>query len=69
MCAVEGYVQLGLVCTSAVQRLLAVMNSGVVREELSEWRVIFLILVDLTMLVYILHFRRKTVLISSLKQT
>lgn len=68
MCAVEGYVQLGLVCTSAVRRLLAVMNSDVVREELSEWRVIFLILVDLTILVYILHFRGKTVLISSLKQ-
>lgn len=44
------------------------MDSSVFREEVSEWRGIFLILVDLTILVYILHFRRKTVLISSLKQ-
>lgn len=60
LCARERVsVQLGLVCTSAGLRLFAVMDSGVVGEELSEWRVIFLILVDLTILVYILHFRRK----------
>lgn len=44
------------------------INSGGFGEEWSKWRMVFLIPVDLTILVYIVHFRRKTVLISSLKQ-
>lgn len=52
----------------AVRRPLARIDSGVPGEELSEWRRIFLIPVDLTRPVCILHFRRKTVLTSSLKQ-
>lgn len=52
---------------SAVQRPLTGINSSVLGEALRESRAILLIAVDLTRPVCMLHFRRKTVLTSSLK--